>query len=191
MFNPYENLFGNHINRKFGQVFSEYEVFADGYKNSGVYDTNNTITDKHLELVYYLLYARYGNSTISYIDEEQFKYAVYSTIFMYGPSWEAKLKTQEALRELLNDPDKLVLGAQAIYNHSTNPSTVPSTTDFTPLKTIDDQNTSQFKKGKLDAYAIATELLKADVTEAFIAKFAKLFIRVVQPNVPLWYVEEE
>lgn len=191
MFNPYNNLFGNFIARKFADVFPEYEDFESGYKESGIYDDKNTVTDKHLELLYYLLYARYGNSTVASIDESQFKYGVYSIIFQYGPSWEAKLGTQEALRELIKDPEKLVLGASAVYNHAKGPSAPPGTDNFDPMKFIDDQNTSQYKKGKLDAYAIATELLKTDVTEAFIAKFAKLFIKVVEPNLPLWYVEKE
>jgi len=191
MFNPYNNLFGNQINRKFSDVFPDVDVFTESYKSSGLYKDPNKLSDDGITVLYYLLYARYGNSTIASFDEGQFIYKLFSFIFMYGPAWEAKLKLQEEIRKLIDDPDKLAEGAFAIYNHSYNPSTEPETDSNLVLKTINDQNTSRFRKGKLDAFAMAAEILKADVTEAFIGKFKKLFLVIVEPNLPLWYETEK
>jgi hypothetical protein len=33
-------------------------------------------------------------------------------------------------------------------------------------------------------------MIRSDVTEEFIVKFRKLFIQVVQPELPLWYITE-
>lgn len=182
------NLFGNTLNRTFKDVFPDKETFATMYQESGLAVEGNTVSN--IDVVYYLLYARYANSTIASISEEQFAYKVFSLIFAYGPAWEAKLKLQEEIRKLVDDPDKLTEGAFAIYNHSYNPSVAPETTSDMVLKTINDQNTSRFKKGKLDAFAMATEILKTDVTEAFVGKFKKLFITVVEPTLPWWELEE-
>ena len=32
-------------------------------------------------------------------------------------------------------------------------------------------------------------LLSSDVTEKFLGKFRKLFLKIVQPTVPLWYID--
>lgn len=188
MFNPYTNLGGNFINRTFADIFPDVATFEAEYTNSGLFTNNNKIED--INVVYYLLYARYGNSVIASFDENQFKYKVFSNIFIYGPTWEAKLKTQHELRELLNNPDKqkeLFIGAQAVYNHSFNPSTQPTTVNFDPLQTVNDQTANRHTKGKLEAYSVLYEVLSADITEEFISKFKKLFIVIVEPNLPLWY----
>ena len=39
----------------------------------------------------------------------------------------------------------------------------------------------------MDAYAMLIALLETDVTESFLDKFKKLFLKVVQPELPLWY----
>lgn len=191
MFNPYNKLYGNFVNRKFSDIFPDVDVFTESYKNSGLYKDPNKLSDEGITTLYYLLYARYGNSTIASFDEGQFTYKVFSTMFMYGPAWESKLKLQDELRKLIDDPEKLTDGAFTIYNHSYNPSTDPAADSNLVLKTINDQNTSRFKKGKLDAFAMAAEILKTDVTEEFIGKFKKLFITVVEPNLPLWYETEK
>lgn len=40
----------------------------------------------NVSLLYYLLYARYGNNPIANTDINQFKYKMYSVIFQYGPT---------------------------------------------------------------------------------------------------------
>lgn len=177
------NIYGSFQNRTFADIFPDEETFVSEYTGSKLYVEGQTVTKP--DVLYYLLYAKYGNSTISSYDETQFKYKLFSLIFSYGPSWEAKLKAQGELRKLLDDPDKLREGSLAVYNHSYNPSTGPSMEEFEPLKTVNDQNATKHKKSLLEAYAVVMEVLKADVTEAFIGKFKKLFLVIVEPNGPL------
>ena len=50
--------------------------------------------------MYYLLYARYGNTPIANYDQTQWKYKMFSIIFQYGPTWEKRLGIQTTLRGL-------------------------------------------------------------------------------------------
>lgn len=182
----HQNLYGNYRNRKFTDIWPSANVFVDAYANNGVPET---ITEETAEVLYYLLYARYGNSTIASSDENQFKYKVFSTIFMYGPTWEKRLEIQKAVREL--SLEEVQKGGKAIYNTALNPNQSPTTDSLEEIKFINQQNTSNFVKSKVDAYAIIIDLLETDVTEAFIGQFKKLFLQVVSPELPLWYVTED
>lgn len=179
---------GNYRTRKFKQIFTDSDTFAEEYSESGVNfgEFGGGFNTDQLTLIYGLLYARYGNSNIASDDENQFKYKVFTTIFMYAPTWFKRLEVQQALREL--SLDELQLGAKAIYNSALNPSGQPTTNTVDELNYINQQNTTRYKKGKLDAYATLLELLETDVTEKFIGKFKKLFITIVQPDYPLWYI---
>ena len=73
-------------NYTFTDVFDNVVDFVNEYKGSGLYTEINTISDENLNLTFYLLYARYGNSAITNRDVHQFKYKLFSTIFMYGPA---------------------------------------------------------------------------------------------------------
>ncbi len=177
---PCNSYYGGYRTRTFANIFPSAEEF------------NNAITempfDKEtidLNLVYYLLYARYGNSNIAFSDENQFKFSVGSIIFQYGLTWTKRLDVQKKLRALSDA--ELLTGGKAIYNHSFNPSTEPSTNTLDELLTVNDQNTTNYKKSKMEAYAYLMELLETDVTEEFIGKFKKLFLSVVAPDYPLLY----
>jgi hypothetical protein len=178
------SLYGNFRNPKFTDVWDTSEAFVGAVKTSSI----NVLDDDLLNTLYYLLYASYGNSVVASSDIEQFKYKVYSIIFMYGPTWAKRLEIQEKLRGL--SEDEITTGAKAIYNHAFNPDTRPATSTLDELLTINDQNTTKYKKSKLEAYSILLELLKTDVTKEFINKFNKLFLTVVEPEEPLWYEME-
>lgn len=178
------NLYGNFRQLKFTDVWEEYSKFEFDVNNSPLKVLDNT----HLEILYYLLYAQYGNSVVASSDLEQFKYKVYSTIYMYGPTWAKRLEVQKKLRDM-SEAD-LRTGAKAIYNHAFNPDTKPSTSTLEELLAINDQNTTNYKKSRLEAYSILLELLKTDVSKEFINKFKKLFLTVVEPEEPLWYEME-
>lgn len=182
----YQNLYGNYRNVKFTDVWNNVDAFTGDYKDNGI---TVTISDTSISLLYYLLYARYGNSTIASSDVNQFKYKLFSIIFMYGPTWEKRLEVQKGIRELtLEEVQK---GGKAIYNTALNPNQAPTTASLEELKFINQQNTSNFVKSKVDAYAIIIGLLETDVTEEFIGQFKKLFLTVVSPELPLWYVTQE
>lgn len=182
----FNSLYGNYRTRTFDQIWSSSAAFLQDYENSQI---PLMITSDNATTLYYLLYARYGNSHIASSDENQFKYKVFSTIFQYGPTWEKRLEVQSALRDM--NLEELRESSKQIYNHSYNPSTAPSTDTLDELTTINDQNVTKHKRSKTDAYAILLNLLETDVTEEFINKFKKLFITIVEPELPLWYVEGE
>lgn len=180
-----QDLYGNYRNRKFTDIWGDVNEFIEDYNNAGI---ATSISNASATTLYYLLYARYGNSTIASFDENQFKYKVLSTIFMYGPTWEKRLEVQKAVREL--KLDEVLDGGKAIYNTALNPSTAPSTDTLDELPYINNQNVTKYKKSKVDAYSIILNLLETDVTEEFIAKFKKLFLVVVSPELPLWYITQ-
>lgn len=179
------SLYGNYRQVKFTDVYPDVATFLAEYNNNGI---KTTISQDSATTLYYLIYSRFGNSVIASSDTNRFKYDLFGTIFSYGPTWEKKLDIQEKLRNLTDD--ELFAGATQIYNHAYNPGTAPSTGTLDELPAINEQNTSKHKKDKMSGYAMLVSLLDTDVTESFISKFKKLFITVVQPELPLWYETE-
>ena len=139
-----------------------------------------------LDLLYYLLVARYANSVIASDDENRFKYQMFSIIFQYGPTWAKELEIQKSIRALTED--ELREGTRNTVNNAANPSTQPSTIDTDELPYVNQQNVSKVKRSKVDGYALVLSLLKEDVSEEFLRRFQKLFLTVVQPERPLWYI---
>lgn len=185
-------LFGNQITRTFSDIFPTATEFRDEYNNSAIAGGVNAsfdfeIEDEQVELIWALLYAKYGNSHIASTDENQFKYKVWSLIYQYAPTWIKKTELQVQIRALNIDD---IAKSKAIYNHAFNPGTAPSTATLEELTTINEQNTAITKRSLGDSYAMLISLLDEDVTEEFINKFKKLFLQFVAPAVPLWYVSE-
>lgn len=181
----HNSLYGNFRQRKFTDVYEQEEDFISDYNSNGI---PTTISPTSIKTLFYLLYARYGNSTIASSDENQFKYKLFSIIFSFGPTWEKRLEIQQKLREL--SEDDLRESAKAIYNHSYNPSTIPSTDSIEELTTINDQNVTKHRRSKTDGYALLLSLLETDVTTQFIDRFKRLFITIVEPELPLWYTTD-
>lgn len=181
----HSDLYGSYRQRTFAEIFPDVDSFVDEFVASPF---GNAITDTNRRLLYYMLYANYGNSPISNADENQFRYRVWSTIFMYGPAWEKRLEVQDKLRKL--SEDELLKGGKAIYNHAFNPNNSPSTQALEELDYINDQNTTNYKKSKLEGYGALLTLLETDVTKEFIDKFRPLFLKFVTPEYPLYYESE-
>ena len=78
-------------------VWSKVTDFLADYQNIGI---PTTISAQNATTLYYLLYARYGNTPIANYDENQWKYKMFSIIFQYGPTWEKRLDIQTTLRGL-------------------------------------------------------------------------------------------
>lgn len=183
----------------FTDIWSKAEDFLADYEEAGVFTepviedgvvvkAGTKLTDDNVTLLFYLLYSKYGNNPIANNDINQFKYKVYSIMFQYGPSWEKRLDIQEKLRAL-RDED-IQKGSKAIYNSAQNPSTAPSTSALEELTYINSQNTTNYKKSKMDAFAQLWELIDADVTGDFIAKFKVCFKQFVRPENPLLYITD-
>lgn len=192
-------MFPQYSTVKFTDVWDEAGEFVSDYKASGLYLNNAKISDTSANALFYLLYAKYGNSPIANRDVTQFQYKVFATIMEYGPTWEKRLDIQKAIRDLsvnyadINDPTKpsVFWGSKAIYNAAQNPSTEPSTATLEEITYINQQNTTNYKKSPLDGYAMLLELLDTDVTKEFIDKFKVCFKVFVSPERPLLYVTEE
>jgi len=187
------NMLPRYDTKLFCEIFEDAETFSTAYKDSGLYDAttghlNNSLSDNNINILYYLLYAKYANNPIANYDENQFKYKLWAIIFQYGPAWAKKLDIQNKVRELTDD--EIRLGSKAIYNHAFNPSTDPSTASLEELTAINEQNTTNFKKSKLDGYMGLWQLVVSDVTNEFLKKFEKLFKQFVTPERTWIYVQE-
>ena len=180
------------LTKKFTDIYSSYSAFKTDYDASALAGAISESNPDNLQILYYLLYAKYGNNHITNLDENQFKYKLFSIIWQYGPTWEKRLEIQGNLRNLLNVANEadLLAGAKAIYNHAFNPSTDPSTQSLTELTYINDQNTTNYKKSKMDAYTQLWGLLATDVTEDFLEKFRPLFKKFISPFTILYESEE-
>lgn len=187
-------LYGNYRNKKFTDIWPSVEGFLKDYEDNGI---QKTISETSATTLFYLLYARYGNSTIASNDINQFKYKVFTNIFMYGPTWEKRLQIQEDIRNL--DLNEIMKGGKAVYNSALNPNqpvaadngNIEGTNTLQELTYINQQNTTNYVKSKPEAYAVLWELLKTDVSAYFLDTFKKLFLTVVSPELPLWYLETE
>lgn len=85
----------------FTDIYDNVTDFLTDYNGIGL---PTTISTNNATTLFYLLYARYGNSPIANRDTTQFKYKLFSVIWQYGPTWEKRLSIQETLRGLsLND----------------------------------------------------------------------------------------
>lgn len=174
-------------------VWDEASKFLAEYKTSPFYNAAGcTVTDDNITLTFYLLFNKYGNTPIANMDVNQFKFRVFGTIMQYGPTWEQKLKIQEKIRSFgLEDTSEIYKGSKAIYNQAFNPETTPATADLTEINYINSQNTTNYKKSKLEGIAILLESLRDDVTSSYIDKFRKMFRQVVFLLPHAIYVTEE
>lgn len=178
--------FGNYITQTFQDVFPDFATFNETYVNLGIPTTLKETST--LQTLYYLLYSKYGNSTVASTDINQFKFQLFSLIFQHGANWERKLDLQTKIRNLSDD--ELLKSSQQVVNHALNPSTAPSTDTLDALPYINQQTTSGFKKNKVDAYSYLYTILQDDVTESFLNRFKPLFLSIVYPQMPLWYITE-
>lgn len=193
--NPFEQMMypfeGNYRTRKFTDVFPDLASFQASFAACQIPLTEfaSSATDQIVTTLYYLLYARYGNSHIASSDENQFTYKMWALVFQYGPTWSKRLDIQSKIRALTDD--ELARGTQAIYNSANNPEVAPSTSALEELPYISNQNTTNYKKSKIDSLNEQWAMLSTDVTEEFLGRFKKLFLTIVQPEAPMYFISKE
>ena len=90
-------MFPQYDTKLMTDVWSQASDFLTDYQNAGI---PTTISNQNATTLYYLLYAKYGNTPIANYDENQWKYKMFSVIFQYGPTWEKRLDIQTTLRGL-------------------------------------------------------------------------------------------
>lgn len=181
-----DTYYGSFRTRTFAQIFPNLQAFLDCKTQT---ELEIDVNDEALKNLFYLLYAAYGNSNSAFSDENQFKYAIFSTIFMYGPTWQKRLEVQKALRGLTEDD--LARGGTAVYNSAYNPNTAPTTDELAGLPYINQQNKTLYTKSKVEGYSVLLALLDTDVTKEFINKFKTHFLAVVASDTPLLYRTQE
>ena len=177
--------YGVNRQKSFADTWSDVSSFLEDYKTCGI---PALIKDENASTLYYLLYASFGNSTIRNSDINQFKYMIFSRIFMYGPTWEKRLEVQSKIRSLSDK--ELLAGSKAIYNTALNPSTEPGTDTTEELDYINQQNVTKYQRNKMDAYALLMDLLQTDVTKTFVDGFKPFFKQVATKELPLVYETE-
>lgn len=170
---------------KFREVYNNVTDFYNDYTTMGI---PTTITQTNLNTLFYLLYAKFGNSHFANEDLVQSKLKIFSTIFKYGPTWEKKLSIQADIRALTIT--ELQEGAKQIVNHANNPNTSPSTSALEELEFIDEQHQTNYKRNKIDAYGSLWTMLATDVTEEFLNKFRNIFMFVTNEQDVYIYTEE-
>lgn len=180
-----------YITKTFSQVYPSYDDFKADYDalitlvSGGI----QPLKANNVKATFYLLYARYGNTPIVNYDVTQWKMKIMANIATYGPTWEKKKAIQVDFRSL-SEAD-IIQGAKQIYNHAFNPSTEPSTQELEELTHINDQNVTNNKKSKMEAYSILWANLHVDATDEYIGKFKNCFSRFVGDQFPIVYVEED
>ena len=187
----YPDLRPQYSTMTFAQVYPSYEKFKEDYDalitlvSGGV----QPLTPANTQATFYLLFARYGNNPIVNFDITQFKMKLMSVIATYGPVWEKKKAIQKSLRDL--SEAELLQGAKQIYNHAFNPSTEPSTQELEELTHINDQNVTNNKKAKMEAYSILWANLHVDATDEYLNKFKNCFSRFVGDQCPILFAVDE
>lgn len=170
----------------FTDIYNDVNGFIYDFQNNGI---PAKLTDESASLLFYLLYARYGNSPIANWDTNQFKYKLFSVIFQYGPAWEKRLEIQDKMVKLKEED--IVSGGKQIHNHAYNPGQAPSTASLEELTHINEQQTAINKRSVVDAYRNLWNMIKVDVTEEFLDRFQHLFKTFVLPENPILFITEE
>ena len=191
VFPIFDPLRPEYITKTFAEVYPSYDDFKSDYDDLiGLVSGGITpLKAGNIQATYYLLYARYGNTPIVNYDETQWKMKIMANIVTYGPIWERKKQIQVDLRALTDA--ELLQGAKQIYNHAFNPSTEPSTQEMEELTHINDQNVTNNKKSKMEAYSILWANLHVDATDEYLNKFKNCFSRFVGDQYPIIYCEED
>lgn len=178
----------------FKDVFEDSDTFIAEFKTTPFYRTpvSTILNDSTLELVFILLYNRYGNNQIINNSLNQFKSKLFGILWAVGPIWNQKLKIQEKLWSLgLEDTSDIYKGSTAIYNHAQHPETAPGTGTDEELTYINNQDVTKYKKSKLEGLMLLADTLNDRITEDFILKFRKLFKTfILNETVPTFITED-
>lgn len=190
---PCNSYYGSFRTRTFAEIFPSFQDFTQEYLVSPLRVHFSPEGDEEgglsLEQFYLMMYAHYGNSHIAYSDENQFKYYMYSIMYQHGPTVIRKREIRDHLLRM--SFEELTSGGKTIYNHAMNPNTAPSTSTIEELLTINDQNTANYKKAMVTGLTDFLDVISNDPVDSFIHKFKRLFIQVLAPDYPLYYVTEE
>lgn len=174
--------------KRFSEIFETEQSFIED-EIASHYPTS--LTEDEKKMIFWLLYAEYGQSVITNESVTQFKARLYSTIWKYAPELIKKQEIQKRLRELTEN-NGLLDGAKAINNAALNPEDIGTgTQSLEEINFINEQRTTNYKKNRLEAYAELWSMLDSNLTNEFLSKFKTLFLLVVRPQRTYIYEDEE
>lgn len=185
----YRDEEGRVLNPKFKEIFKTPVEFRNSFKASLIYPSSALFPDTYIDQLFGHLQAYYYNSQIASSDVAQFKLKLFSIMATDGIIW---CKKQEVLNKLLTlTEDEIRDGGLSWQNMAMNPGDFQDgkmgSDEF--LDFIQNQNTFKKTNSKLDALSVYTYALH-NSTKAFIDKFKKLFMTVVDYDY-IEYVEDE
>lgn len=155
-----------------------------------LFDVPKVMTDQDYRLIWTLLESKYGDTPLSSnYNETRWKMKLQIIMWEYGPEWKKKLDIQQKLRTLSDE--EILSGSKAIYNHAYNPGGSPDTQSLEEIQYINDQNTTNYKKSKMDAYTILWGYLNSDMTAKFMDKFKPLFSKFALTDIPLYLYSDD
>lgn len=183
------SYYGGFYSSTFSEIYPTYEAWQEDYnlfKESlpyfGDFKNNQTV-----KMIYYALASQYAFS--HHIgSKDQWRLMMWSRVMEYGRFFERELEVQKDILGL--SIEDLKQGSKAIYNTAHNPGTAPSTNSLEELEYINQQSTTNYKKSKLEGYALLMNMLNKDLVYDFVNKFKNLFIQVCYPDYPLLYVND-
>lgn len=165
--------------KTFSEIYNDADTF---YKESNAYGFTQEIDEDSTKKVFYLLTARYGDCvTTGYTNEARWKMKLFSILWEYGPQWVRIMSVRTSLNALTEDEAKK--GTTVLVNHARNPQNKPTNEE---LEYVDDQNTTKYRKSRMEALELMDEAAKSNGTNEFLARFKVLFNPVLMPSDPLY-----
>lgn len=180
-----ESLYGGYVTSTFSNIWPSFDVWNAEYAEyKELIQLAPLKKQNTIKTVYYLLCAEYAFS--HHIgSRDQFKLMMFARVSEYAPYFEKELEVQTDLLSM--GIDTLQQGSKAIYNSALNPGKSPSTQSLEELTHINQQNVTNYKKSKPEAYAVLISLLDKNLARDFVERFRDLFIKVCYPDYPLYY----
>lgn len=173
-------IYRSGFNQTFGEIYESNTAFIEELTQSPYlstmlryYGLNEDVA--YLEVVYLLLYSRYGNSSIASSDVNRFKVNLVERLCSFGPTHKKRLALQKTIREL--NEEEVRKGALSINNSAQNPNVtveIGETVDH-----INAQNQSFIQRSKVDALVYQYNILDKDLNGEFLEVFKPLFSKYI------------
>lgn len=179
----------SYITRKFGEIWVDEPTFtAEMFKlMTDAYDT--TLTEAQCKRLFYELSARFTGSNVRYTDEFQFKLRLGSIMSQYGPLYFSNLElvAQAQGTEL----DQFMTAGKTLMNAAQNNATLPGVGTDQELPYVNSQNVVNTKRAIDIALDAKKSFLRDEFTKQFYTRFNELFISIIYPQMPMWFITEE
>lgn len=188
---PYNPHYGNYRTRTFSDIYpNSAEFIADRTKYASVIPAD-IVTDDDLEMIYILLLSKYADAHIASKNEQMFHVKMFVSVGSYAPGFLKNIEIQRELEKMALDSDDLLNATSSIVNHADHPATDPEMDYTEGLPYIDSQDTSNIRRGKMEAMMYLNGSVKRDLYSQFIERFEPLFQKIVIAQEPLYYVTDK